>query len=442
MYKKLLAKFNRLTADSDNRELLLKSGAAFSVRLIGFLASYLFTITVTRLAGAGAWGIFSICFTFMNIAAVISNLGLETAIVRYIAAFSATEATKKLIYIFKVGRKYVLVCGSLVALVSYLAIPYVVVYFEKPMLIRPLQIAALLVLPLALLNYQAAAFQGIKLILSYTFFQNVLRFVFAAIAFGIFWLNDFFEPVLAFGIGIVLSWLLAIFFWEKKYHGISTTNDLLEVSPQNLLKTALPLLLASSIRLLTGWTDTMFLAYYHQNSDVGIYNVVFKLSQLTVFTLIAFNSITAPKFSEAYAKEDFSALSKIMRHSNVMIFWSTVPILILIALFPTLWLSFFGQEFAGGKVALWVLTFAQFINAATGSCGVFLQMTGNEKTFQWIALAAAGLNILINIILTPSMGILGAAYASAASIICWNLTSVWFIRKKFNIKALYLPGIY
>ncbi|MCZ2355759.1 MAG: flippase [Bacteroidia bacterium] len=438
--EKILTKFRWLLKEPDSRELVLKSGTAFFIRLFGFLASYLFTVTVTRLAGADAWGVFSVCFTFMNIAAVVSNLGLETAIVRYVAAFLADEAKTKLLKVYKIGKNYVVVCGLIVTVISYLLIPFIATHLGKPVLIKPLQISALLVLPLALLNYQAAAFQGTKDIMRYTVFQNVLRFIFAAIAFGVLWLNGVFDPILAFGAGIVLSWLLASFLWQQKYRGIAIDNS--NESASGLLKTALPLLLASSIRLLTGWTDTMFLAYFHQNSDVGIYNVVLKLSQLTIFTLVAFNSVTAPKFSEAYAQGDMVSLGKIMRRSNVMIFWTTIPILLITSLLPSFWLGLFGKEFIAGKIALWVLAFAQFINAATGSCGVFLQMTGSEKVFQWIAVIAAVLDIIVNIILTPTYGILGSACASGLSIIFWNLASVWYIRKKFAIKAMYIPGIY
>ena len=42
-------------------------------------------------------------------------------------------------------------------------------------------------------------------------------------------------------------------------------------------------------------------------------------------------------------------------------------------------------------------------------------------------------NILLNILLIPKFGIEGAAIASAFSMIFWNLSSVLYIYKKYNV---------
>ena len=62
-----------------------------------------------------------------------------------------------------------------------------------------------------------------------------------------------------------------------------------------------------------------------------------------------------------------------------------------------------------------ILSVGQFFNAYCGSIGYLLNMTGKEKIFKNAILIGAILNIILNFVLIPYWGIIGAAVASAVS---------------------------
>ena len=64
-------------------------------------------------------------------------------------------------------------------------------------------------------------------------------------------------------------------------------------------------------------------------------------------------------------------------------------------------------------------------------------MTGKEKLFQNILILALFLNIGLNFLLIPNHGIEGAAIASSASIIFWNLTSVAYIYNQHQVLTFF-----
>jgi O-antigen/teichoic acid export membrane protein len=66
-------------------------------------------------------------------------------------------------------------------------------------------------------------------------------------------------------------------------------------------------------------------------------------------------------------------------------------------------------------------------------------MTGKEKVFQNIILAATALNIALNAVLIPRYGINGAAVANMIALVFWNLSSVTYIKFSMNINTLYIP---
>ena len=100
-------------------------------------------------------------------------------------------------------------------------------------------------------------------------------------------------------------------------------------------------------------------------------------------------------------------------------------------------LSFFGTEFLIAKNTLLILLIGQIVNAMSGSVGFILQMTGREKVYQNILLLTLVINITLNIILIPKFGIEGAAIASAFSLLLWNLCSVFYIYRKYNVLTFF-----
>ena len=100
-------------------------------------------------------------------------------------------------------------------------------------------------------------------------------------------------------------------------------------------------------------------------------------------------------------------------------------------------LSIFGEDFIIGKNALLILLIGQSVSVMSGSVGFILQMTGKEKIFQNILFLALLVNIGLNILLIPTYGILGAAIASTISIVFWNLTSVVYIYKEYQVLTFF-----
>ena len=153
--------------------------------------------------------------------------------------------------------------------------------------------------------------------------------------------------------------------------------------------------------------------------------------------LFSINSIVAPKISELFSQENFIELRKIIKTSSKLMFFLTIPVLILILLFSEFILSFFGEQFVSGVLCLNILIAGQLINVLCGSVGYILNMTEHQNVFKWIIIFSVIINIVLNLVLIPSYGIFGAAFASMISLILWNMLSCIYIYKKFNISTVW-----
>jgi O-antigen/teichoic acid export membrane protein len=89
---------------------------------------------------------------------------------------------------------------------------------------------------------------------------------------------------------------------------------------------------------------------------------------------------------------------------------------------------------------LMILTVGQFVNAAAGSVGYILQMTGHQKFHQNVILIGTIMNITLNWILIPVYGLVGAAIASAIGMIFWNVFFSIKVKSILNEWIFYIPN--
>jgi O-antigen/teichoic acid export membrane protein len=95
----------------------------------------------------------------------------------------------------------------------------------------------------------------------------------------------------------------------------------------------------------------------------------------------------------------------------------------------------FGAEFSAAHAPLAILAMGQLVNAGFGSVGFLLNMTGYERISSRILWQTALLNILLNAIMIPLFGIVGASVATAISLVIWNALLYREVRKHLRISS-------
>ena len=115
--------------------------------------------------------------------------------------------------------------------------------------------------------------------------------------------------------------------------------------------------------------------------------------------------------------------------------WSLPIKLDFLMIFGKPILGLFGEEFKNGYLSLLILIVGQLVNALSGSVGYIMVMTGKQKQASIVFAISAALNIIMNLIFIPIFGIAGAAAVTAASLILWNVTLVFYIRNRLDLNS-------
>jgi O-antigen/teichoic acid export membrane protein len=427
--------------DKNLTELIKGSFVSLFLKVLGMLFGYLAMLFVTNHFGAKEWGVFSLCFTILSITILLPKFGFDNSLVRIITELNVNKNINEIV---RVVLKAVIIslCLSVITiLLIYIFSDAIVKLSNEESIGFYIKTICLAIIPVSILTIFSAVFQALKKTALYILFQttliNIIFFItliycnYTNCEVKIFELY-FFSICIAFFFGGIF--LLRYFFLKKPIQ-LSFKNGL--YSYKSIINISLPMLFSNSFALMMGWSDIIILSYFKTSADVGIFDSVLRLSMLSSISLIAINAIATPKFVEFYSKKDIEGLKDIVQKSTKLIFYTSTPILLTLIFFSKTILSFFGEEFIAGYIALICLCASRFVNAISGSVGYIMQMTDQQKVFKNILIIALFLNVILNLILIPNYSFLGAAIASSITMVFWNITLVLIIKKKFGFWTIF-----
>ncbi len=189
---------------------------------------------------------------------------------------------------------------------------------------------------------------------------------------------------------------------------------------------------ASVTQLAIGWTDILVLSMFVTSGPVGEYQAAYQTSALLTFALVAVNSIFPSIASRLYEKDQMDNLRQLYQ---TLVKWTgalTVTSVTYVVLLPVEILSIFGTGFQNATQVLILLAIAQGVVALVGPAGYILLMTGRERIEMVNNVVLSCINLVGNLFLVPSYGILGAAIATGVSLSLLNIARFAEIRYLFG----------
>lgn len=444
-------KFLKALEDKDFSELFRKGGVSFLFRIAGQIIGFLLTLLIAHEFGAKGLGEYLLIVVVLKIFSLFAKAGLDTATIRFTASFASQNKWETLQQFLKKTNLVLLITSVFFSSLMFILADKIGTLLQlNEQLIK---LFSFFILPTIFFAFYYQSLRGLKKIAAFSFFYRVSQVLFTLIIVGILLQFSQEKNIIfyAYLLSLVIASLFAYLTFKKalKKSIIKIHEEIIEQQTiKKILLVSLPLMFAQSAQMIMAWTDKLMLGNMMSTKDVGIYGVAFKLSMFASIALMAINSIASPKFAELYAEEKMEWLKKVVQQSTKMIFWATLPLIIIFFLFPSFFLGIFGEEFKLGVNAFLILSIGMLISAFSGSVGNLLQMTGRQFIFMKVLFVGALFNIGLNYFLIPNTnpfsiygiyGINGAAVASMLSVIIWNLTMVYFVKRDFGFYTFYIP---
>ena len=430
--------------DKDFSELFQKGGVSFFIRIGGQIMGLLLSFVIAYYYGAQVLGNYILVITVLRIFTLIAKLGLDTASVRFIASFVKKGKWQSI----RIFRNKILILISITSIlfscIMYFLAENIVNLIDVQ--IEHLRLASFFILPMVFFVLHYQSLRGLKRIAEFSFFYRMSQATFTIVS--IFIISSFIKshnvPVYAYLTSLSIVSIFAIVnyqFWFSKKVSLNYEEVVEDLTIKNILTISIPLMLAQSVQFIMAWPDKLMIGNMMSAESVAVYAVAFRFSMGVSITLMAINSIASPKFAEKFAISDIVGMGKIAMQSAKMIFWSTLPLAIILLIFPKFFMGLYGAEFLIGFETLRWLIIGRVINALSGSVGNLMQMSNQQNIYMSILVVGAAINVVLNYYLIPIYGINGAAFASVASLSFWNLSMVYIVKRKLGFSTIYIPFI-
>jgi O-antigen/teichoic acid export membrane protein len=169
--------------------------------------------------------------------------------------------------------------------------------------------------------------------------------------------------------------------------------------------------------------------------EVGVFTMAARLVSLAVFVMTPIINTFSPHVAHLHHIGDRSGVSTAYGSATRWIVQLSAPAFVALLLVPDLLLRVLGGTAAAGATAVVILAIGQMVSAAAGPCGVVLNMSGKVSLSLMDNVGVLLLNIVLNIVLIPEYGIIGAAIAFSAALIVGNLAKVAQVRMILGVEA-------
>ncbi len=402
-----------------------------------------------------AYGLIQFILSMAALLVPFAGLGVNTLVVRFFPAFKDTPSQHH-------GFLGFLVTYALIALTLFMVI---VTLFEAPFL-----------KVLETLKFNVPLFQDnflfIGLILFSLVFSNILeafssnfnRIVIPSMLTNL--LQKLALPVIVL---LFLSGILSLYSLRLALTGISFLSFLgliwyvrslgqlhLRLEPSHLTPSlfrqmgtyALFGILSSLAGTLPFRIDTIMVAAMISTKENGIYSISNFIVNTIEIPYLAIVAIASPIIASAFQRHDYEEISVLYRKGslNLLIGGLLIFLLVWISIHDLLRLTSNYESLVRGVGVVFILGLTKTITMSFGLSNYIIDLSRFYRFNFFNLLITATMNVGLNFILIPKHGILGAATATAISLLAMNFTGVLFtaIRLKmhpFTWKTLSVVGL-
>lgn len=424
------------TQREENLAVGAKGGAiAFGLKISSTALGFLNQIIFARILGAGGLGEVLLALSVVNIAAQTAKFGLEEAMMRFIPSHIDGKDNARLKGTIYFALKISLLLSVVLVLLLFLFSRFVAInIFHSEGLLKLLPVVAVAVPAVVVRGVIGGILKGYKDTYRALIPEFIISPLFRIMIFLLFIFQKVspFHAALAFTSGEIFALLLSIKFLLKRLENLKVNRP--QYENKKVFDFAFTILFTNISALLYTQADIWTLGMFTSTEVVGIYGAAAKLVILVYFPMLAFATMIPPLMSSIHASGDHDELKKLVSESTRWILSMALPIILVLIFEGKLILRYFyGEQFSVGYTVLLILSIGQLIKAGMGLVGILLQMTGQHKVYMKINIFWGILNVILNIILVPRFGMIGAAIATTFCLSMIDIVGVFMIYKRLAV---------
>ncbi len=400
-----------------------------AVQVLTSLGTFFLLPIITKTLGTYDYGLWAQINTTVSLISPLALMGLSMGFVRFLSSETEIKIIREAVYSILF---FVTISGLLASFLLYtFAEPLATFGFKDPHATYFIQAGSLLILLSVIESISLFYFRIFRQIQTFsylTLFETFgkLFFILFLLKMGYGLLGVIAATLLVQGFIFLISLLMIIsqigfviprFTYIKEY-----------------LQFSLPLTPNSLVRWITESSDRYMVTYFLGLGSVGVYSAACSIGSLIQLFVSSLQLILLPELSKLFDENKMDEVRIYMSHSlRYFLLFSIPAVFGLSALAKPLLGILTTDDFLSGWVVIPIIAFSGLL---AGIFQIFVNtmlLIKQTKTSTYINIVAAVSNVLINLLLIPSIGIVGASLSTLFSYFLMAVLCMHISLKHFKL---------
>lgn len=403
-------------------------------RATGIVAQFAVQLVVGALAGAGGLGVLQLATSWTSIGGEFFGRGLPTVAMKQLSSHPGSSQQRDA---FLRSARREITRGWLKLLPVMTVLAAICLFVPDQSHYGYLIASVAITAPLfSVLRLRAEALKALGKPLPAVSLENLtipaVILILCIVCWSAGWMLEAAALVVANMLGVLLAMVLLRhrFSQTSQQHCESVNGASFTPQPDRLSQRHL--WICGLLSILFVQSPFVLMPLFVTTQEIGVFSLAFKFINIITTLLILFAAVYAPRFARLAAIRDAKGLAATLRQTQLACLALFVPAAGCCIFLAEPLAALFGKEFVQLGTFLLILSGGHLVNAATGLCGVILNMAGAEKKEILALCCALAIAAIASLLVGPNYGAVGLAWVFSASIVVKNLLSYGFAKQLIN----------
>ncbi|MFC7045718.1 flippase [Halobacteriaceae archaeon GCM10025711] len=412
--------------------------ATFLARIVRVAANGALVVVLTRVfLDPDQYGLLFFAISVFGVALLFSDLGFAKSAARYVAEYKETDP-RQVPHIIRTGLQVNLATILLVGAVFLVFGDRLAHLLGEPRSAHLLVLGAVYVAARSLNTFTTLLFQGFgrvewSAVVGIASNLGKLAFVlgFVALGFGVF--GAIVGYVVAYAVGAAVG-LVALY--RLFYATYDQADDAEDGLTGRVLRYSVPLTATKGAGVLDKRVDTILVGYFLNPAAVGFYTLGKQVADFVIAPASSLGFTISPLYSERKTNDGLERAARTYETAleYVLLLYVPAAIGIVAVAGPGVRLVF-GSDYAGAIPVVQVFSVYVVLRAIDKITNDGLDYLGRARARAYAKSGTAGANFLLNLVLIPTLGVVGAAVATVVTYAAMVSINVYLIHQELAFSS-------
>jgi O-antigen/teichoic acid export membrane protein len=243
--------------------------------------------------------------------------------------------------------------------------------------------------------------------------------------------------VLAGAVGLVIYGFVAVKVLRQTGLGPYLSPRRAEFPVKEVLAFTVPLLASDLLFTVMNTSDALLLGAFDGTEGVAAFRAIQPLAGANHLVFASFGILFTPLVARLWARRDDAGVDNVYWTSALWVTVLSFPFFVAtFALARPLTVTLLEERYASSATYLAMVSFGLFVDSVLGFNGLTLKALGKVRPVVLLNLAAGTLNLVLNLLLIPRYGPMGAAVGTSVTLVAHNVFKQVALARTTSIRLM------